>query len=395
MDKTTKALQNFFQCPDPYGSLSMPEYNAVAFEFDNAALMGEVFTGRVEMPDYSRVGNPTVAAYENKIKALSGAKAVTALNSGMAAISGILMALGRAGANIVTSRHVFGNTFALIDTTLRRWGLEGRYCDMTDADAVDALVDDNTCCLFLETVTNPQLEVADLRALSAVARRHNIPLVADTTMIPFTAMDCREVGVDVEVISSTKYLSGGATSLGGLIIDYGRFDWLNDVIKKEMVFNLGAYMTPRAAYMQLLGVETLAARYAVQSASAMALARDLESVPGIVSVNYPGLESNRWHQTAKSQFGDTYGAMLTVDLADRDAAFRFVNALKVVHRATNLFDNKSLAIHPASTIFGNFTPDERRAMDVLDTTVRLSIGLESTADLLEDFTQAARAAARL
>ena len=388
MDKQTLALHTPYQREDAYHALSMPVYHTAAYEFADAATMGDAFCGRIDMPDYSRVGNPTVTYYERKVAALTGADTVVALNSGMAAISNTLLALASSGKNIVTSRHMFGNTFDFITRTLRRFGVEARLCDLTDLKAVEAAVDTDTSCVFLEIITNPQMEVADLAALSRIAHAKGAALVADTTVIPFTEFSAKSLGVDIEVVSSTKYLSGGATSLGGLVMDYGTVEGFGKRMRTEMVFNLGAYMTPHAAYMQTLGLETLHARYAVQSQNALALARLLQTLPAIKHVGYVGLPGNPYHELAARQFGHTAGAMLTIDLADRDACFRFINRLKLIFRATNLFDNKSLAIHPASTIFGPFTDAERAEMDVLDTTIRLSIGLESVDDLFADIKQA-------
>ncbi len=196
------------------------------------------------------------------------------------------------------------------------------------------------------------------------------------------------MGADIEVVSSTKYISGGATSLGGLIIDYGTVKGFQQRIKGEILFNFGAYMTPHAAYMQTLGLETLAARYAMESANTLELARRMQRMPGIVSVNYVGLADNPYHELAQRQFGPTAGAMICFDLESEEACFNFLNNLKVIHRATNLFDNKTLAIHPYSTIFGNFTAEERANMDVFDTTIRISVGLEDVDDLAEDMEQA-------
>lgn len=388
MDKRTLALHVPYPCEDAYHALSMPVYHAAAFEFNDAQTMSDAFCGRIDMPDYSRCGNPTVTYFENKVKALTGADTVIAVNSGMAAISNTLLCLAAAGKNIVTSRHMFGNTFDLITRTLKRFGVEPRLCDLTDLEAVERLVDDDTCCLFLEIITNPQMEVADLKALSRIAHAHGVPLVADTTVIPFTEFSAKTLGVDIELVSSTKYLSGGATSIGGLVIDYGTQKGFANAMRQEMIFNLGAYMTPHVAYMQTLGLETLQARYAMQSANTLALAERLQTLPAIRKVNYVGLEDNAFHHLAQAQFGPTAGCMMTIDLADEEACYRFINRLKLIYRATNLFDNKSLAIHPASTIFGNFSREERAAMDVLDTTIRLSVGLEAVDDLFEDIKQA-------
>lgn len=388
MKKQTAAIHTSFQPSDAYNALSMPVYHTAAYEFDNASEMSDAFCGRSDRPDYSRVMNPTVTFFENKVKSLTGAHEVVAMSSGMAAISNSLLALSSAGKNIVSSRHLFGNTYSLITGTLSRFGVEPRLCDLTDPAAVEKMVDSDTCCIFFEIITNPQMEVADIKALAAIARRHGIPLVADTTMIPFTQFGAADAGIDIEIVSSTKYLSGGATSIGGLVIDYGNFPEFSKRIRNEMLFNLGAYMTPHVAYMQTIGLETLDARYRIQSANALALARRLSSLDGIMHVNYLGLEDNPYHALAKAQFGDTSGAMITIDLADRDACFRFINNLRLIRRATNLFDNKSLAIHPASTIFGPFTDAQRQSMDIKETTIRLSVGLEDVDDLFDDIRQA-------
>ncbi len=388
MNKQTLALHTPYPREDAYHALSMPVYHAAAYEFDNADVMSDAFCGRIDLPDYSRCGNPTVTHFENKVASLTGASSVLAFSSGMAAISNTLLALAAQGKNIVTSRHMFGNTFDLITRTLRRFGVEARLCDLTNLEEVERAVDDNTCCVFLEIVTNPQLEVADLAAIARIAHAKGAPLVADTTVIPFTEFSSHSMGVDIEVVSSTKYLSGGATSLGGLVIDYGTVKNFGHCMRFEMVFNLGAYMTPHVAYMQTLGIETLHARYAMQSAATLELAKRLTTLKGIDHVGYVGLPDNPYHDLAVRQFGSTAGCMITLDLPSREACFKFINSLKLIHRATNLFDNKSLAIHPASTIFGNFSAEERAAMDVLDTTIRLSVGLEAVDDLFEDIRQA-------
>lgn len=388
MEKSTIAIDTKFHKKDPYGAISMPVYHTAAYEFETAKEMSDVFCGRVLEPDYSRVMNPTVTYFEDKVKALTGAANVFAFCSGMAAITNTFLTVVESGKNVVTSKHLFGNTVALLNKTLSRLGVENRFIDLLDLNAVHEAIDENTACLFLEIVTNPQMEVADLKALAEIAHEKGIPLIADTTIIPFTEFNGKELGIDVEVVSSTKYISGGATSLGGLVIDYGTFPVVNARIRFELLFNVGSYMSPHAAYMQSIGLETLAARYQVQSANALALARKLQTVPAIKRVNYIGLEDNPFHALAKKQFGNTGGGMLTIDLESKQACFQFIDRLKLVRRATNLFDNKTLAIHPYSTIFGPFSGSQKREMDVLDTTIRISVGLESVDDIFEDFLQA-------
>lgn len=390
MRKQTKAIHTTYDRPDAYGALSMPIYNNVAYEFSDAQIMSDTFMGKILAPDYSRTMNPTVTHLENKVREVTGARHVTAFNSGMAAISNTLMALGAQGKTIVTSRHLFGNTFSLLMQTLSRFGVKTKLTDLTDLAKTEEAITDTTCAVFLEVITNPQLEVAPLKDLARIAHKHGVPLVADSTVIPFTEHRLRELGVDIEVVSSTKYISGGATSLGGLIIDYNAPNTFHQRITQELLFNLGAYMTPQAAYMQTVGLETLHARYALQAANALALAKRLRQQPEIVKVNYVGLEDNPYHELALRQFGPTAGAMLTIELKSREACFQFINNLQLVKRATNLFDNRTLAIHPASTIFGNFPERMRLQMDVRDTIIRISVGLEDVDDLVEDITQALR-----
>lgn len=388
MRKQTKAIHTTFAHRDPYGALSIPVYNSVAYEFEDAQTMSDTFRGLIVEPDYSRTMNPTVTHLENKVKDITGASNVTAFNSGMAAISNTLIALSGQGSTILTSRHLFGNTVALMNTTLKRFGVRTKRVDLTKPEEVADAMDDSVCCIFLEIMTNPQLEVAPLKMLADIAHRHNVPLVTDSTMIPFTEHQLHNLGVDIELVSSTKYVSGGATSLGGLVIDYSAPESFRQSISQEMLFNLGAYMTPHAAYMQTIGLETLHARYAVQSSNALLLAKKLKGIEQIKSVGYVGLPDNHYHEIAREQFGETAGAMLTIDLNDRERCFSFINNLKLIKRATNLFDNRTLAIHPASTIFGNFTDDERKEMDVRDTTIRISVGLEDVDDIYEDIIQA-------
>jgi O-acetylhomoserine (thiol)-lyase len=400
-----KILHKPYAKADAYGALNMPVYQSAAYEFDTAESMEAAFIGKSADHTYSRITNPTVQHFESRVQGITGALGVTALNSGMAAISNVIITLAQTGSNIVTSRHLFGNTYSFFASTMAAFGVETRFCDLTNPDEVESHIDSNTCALFLEIITNPQLEVADLKALSTITKQMGVPLVVDTTIVPFCAFKAKKWGINIEIVSSTKYISGGATSLGGLIIDYGNFDWLSAPklhtlaksfgpaaftvkLRKEIHRNLGAYMTPQVAYMQNLGLETLSIRYERATSTCLALTKRLEEVTAIKAVNYTGLSSNKFYQLSLDQFGTTPGAMFTIELASREECFGFLNKLKIIKRATNLFDNKSLAIHPASTIFGTFTPQERQEMNVSDNTIRISVGLENVEDLYNDILQA-------
>ncbi len=407
-DYSRKALHTPFAVEDPHGAISMPVYNSVAYQYESAEAMELAFTGRSAGHVYSRISNPTVGYFEDKVKAITGAHSVTALNSGMAAISNALLTVVKSGTSVVTTRHLFGNTYSLLANTLRDFGVETRFCDLTDLNTVEEAINETTSAIFLEIISNPQMEVADLLALSEIAHRKNVPVIADTTLIPFCSFRASDWGIDIEVISSTKYISGGATSIGGLILDYGTFDWSKSErlaplaleqghnaftfkLKKEIHRNLGAYMPAQSAYMQTLGLETMDLRYQRASSTAAELARRLVSNPEIACVTYGGLPENPFYELSKKQFGKNPGAMLTFDLASQEACFHWLNSLKVIHRATNLFDNKTLAIHPYTTIYGSYSKEAKAAMHVYDTTIRLSVGLEDPEVLLSDIEQALQA----
>jgi len=400
-----KILHTGYAKADAYNALSMPVYNSAAYEFETAEQMELAFTGKVADHTYSRITNPTVQYFEDRVKTISGAYSVTALNSGMAAISNAIISIAQTGSNIVTSRHLFGNTYSFFASTMAAFGVETRFCDLTNPDEVEAQIDENTCAVFLEIITNPQMEVVDLKVISSICKQKGIPLIADTTIVPFCAFNAQKFGVDIEIVSSTKYISGGATSLGGLILDYGNFDWIASPklhsiakesgkaaftakLRKEIHRNLGAYMTPQVAYMQTLGLETLSLRYEKATRTCIELVKLVEKLPAVESVNYTGLPTSKYYELSKNQFGEYPGAMFTFDLASREACFSFMNKLKLIKRATNLFDNKTLAIHPASTIFGTFTSEIKKLMNVSEKTIRISVGLEEVTDLITDFEQA-------
>ncbi len=403
MKYETKVLTTNYQKPDPYGALAMPVYHTASFEFPSAKSMSDAFCGRSMSPSYSRISNPTITFLEERVRQITGAAHVTALNSGMAAISYALTAVSQTGLNIVASKHLFGNSVSLIHDTLGGFGVEARFADFTNLEEVKKQIDGNTCALFFEIITNPQLFVADIQSLAETAHDAGVPLIADTTIVPFPAFHAVDFGIDIEVVSSTKYISSG-TGLGGLLIDYGTFDWSQSPstllqnrtkrfgkrqafsarVKTELVTNLGAIMTPQAAYMETLGLDTLDIRYRRHAETTLWLARQCRELPEIKRVNYTGLEDNPFYELSQRQFGPYPGAVFTIDLSSKEAAFAFIDKLKIIHRATNLFDRKSLAIHPASTIFGLFTPGQCADMSVSDATVRLSIGLEDGEDLLKD-----------
>jgi O-acetylhomoserine (thiol)-lyase len=402
---STKILNRRFLQKDVHGSISMPIYSGAAFEFETAEEMEAAFLGKSGKHTYSRISNPTVEAFENRIESISGAKHALALSSGMAAISNVFMTVAYSGANIVTSPHLFGNTFSLFLFTLESFGVKTRFCNLLDMNEVAKNIDEKTCAVFVEVVTNPHLEIADLKSISKIAHNRNVPLIVDSTLVPWPVFDARQLGVDVEVVSSTKYLSGGATSIGGLILDYQCFDWLSSPrlgylaktagekaftvkLRNEIARNMGACMSPYTAYLQNLGLETMELRFGKASETCKKLSEFLQTLPEIQSVNYPGLPDNPFFAVGKKQYGESPCAMLTFTLANRTACFEFIDRLEIIRRATNLFDNKSLIIHPLSTIYGTLSDEYKKMVQVPENMLRLSVGLEDLDDLKEDIRQA-------
>lgn len=399
---TTRAVHGQPVKPDTHGTLRMPVYDNVTFEHPTAEDMQAAFEGSRAAHSYSRISNPTIEDYEQRVRLLCDARGVIAVSSGMAAISNLMLALCESGSNIVTTRSLFGNTYSLFESTLRPWGLDINYVDLSDREAVASAIDSNTHAVFLETITNPQLQVFDIAAIAEVAHARQVPLVVDGTVTSPYLFRSKDFGVDVEIMASTKYISGGGTSVGGLIIDNGIFNWRHNPkiapwvakykadalllwLRSEVYRNLGSCLSPHNAYLQSLGLETLSLRARRSCESTLAIARHLESRSGLVRrVNYPGLPSSPYHETARRQFPNGFGGILTFELASKQQCFEFMNSLRLVRRATNINDNKTLVIHPASTIYCEYSPVEKEDMQVSESMLRLSVGIEDAEDIIED-----------
>jgi len=404
---STRIINEEFNKKDIHGAITMPVYRNAAFEFPDSESIAAAFQYKEEIAShtYSRITNPTVENLERKIKAASGADNVQMVASGMAAISNTFFTIAYAGSNIVTSPHLFGNTFSFFKFTLASFGVEVRFVNTDDLEEIASAIDENTCAFFCELITNPHLEVADLPEISKILKERNIPMIVDTTIVPWCGFDARNAGVDIEVVSTTKYISGGATSIGGAILDYGSFDWQhnkrlttapkNDTmsqfsfkLKREIARNIGATMDPDTAYQQALGMETLQLRFEKMSSSAYQLAQFLSEQEQVVKVGYTKLNTSPYKKISDKLFSGNPGAMLTFNLRNREACFRFMDKLQIVRRATNLFDNKSLIIHPESTIYGTFSQEMKGIMGIEDNLLRLSVGLEDFTDLRNDILQA-------
>lgn len=398
---STRVIHTEYSKKDAHNALQMPIYSNAAFEFDSAEQMEATFLGRSPDHAYSRISNPTVENFEQRIRSITGALGVTALSSGMAAISNVFFTIAKAGDNIVTSKHLFGNTYSFFTSTLHAFGVEIKFCDLTNPQEITDAIDKNTIAVFFETITNPQLEIADISALSKIARERNVLVIADTTLTPPNIFNASAYGVDIEVISSTKIITGGATSLGGLILDYGKFDWtrfaklrdlaqrfgpltFNAKLRKEIHRNLGACLSPYHAYLQSLGLETLSLRFDKAASNCLLLAEYLQTEKKIVNVNYPGLNNSKFYEIGRKQFGAYPGAMMTFEFSKKEECFTFLNKLKIISRATNIYDNRSLIIHAASTIFCDYSAETRKIMGISETLIRLSVGIEDINDLIND-----------
>jgi O-acetylhomoserine (thiol)-lyase len=402
---TTTALNVPYSKEDPHKALQMPIYEAVAFEFDSAEQIEANFKGEYNAFVYSRSSNPTVEYFELKLKALTGSHGAVALSSGMAAVSNTILAVTQAGDNIISGSRLFGHTLALFKKTLAEFGLETRFSDLNSAAEVEKLIDKNTRAIYFETVTNPQLEVADIEMLAQIAQKHNLLLIADSTITPPNVFRAGEFGVNIEVISTTKYISGGATSFGGAIVDHGNFDWhlnpnLADYvekfrenafiakIKKNIYRNTGGSMAPQTARFQIQGLDVLELRVERCYQNCMKLGAFLTAHNKVKRVDYPGLQEDPGFERAQKYFNGIPGTIMSFDLETKAACYAFMNRLKIIRRATNLNDNKSLIIHPAATIYAEFTAQERAQADIRDTMMRLSVGIENVADLIADIEQA-------
>lgn len=402
---TTRSLNVPFPKKDPHHSLSMPVYESVAFEFNSAEDIAANFRGELPAHTYSRTSNPTVEYFEAKVRTLTGAHHVLALSSGMAAISATILAVCKQGDNIISSNHLFGHTLALFDQSLAAYGVETRFTDTSQPNNIGLLIDENTRAIYFETVTNPQLEIADISQLAEIANRNNILLIADSTITPPSVFSSKSLGVHIEVMSTTKFISGGATAVGGLIIDNGLYNWkLNPNcqtiypkfgkdtfvarLRKNYYRNIGMPMTAHTANYMIAGLDILELRVERCYQNCLKLGEFFRSNDQVKRVDYPGLKDSPSYNLALKQFGGIPGTIMTFDLQNQEECFRFMNRLKVIRRATNLNDNKSLIIHPYSTIYAEFPEEERLKMGIRPSMMRLSVGIEGADDLIADILQA-------
>jgi O-acetylhomoserine (thiol)-lyase len=387
-----------------------PVVMSTAFDFARAEDMEAVFAGREEAPYYSRMGNPTVDALERRVTELCGGAGTLALASGMSAIATGLLGLLRAGDELIASPYLFGGSYVLFTRTLPALGITVHLADPADPAAWEARVGPRTRALFLEALANPAMVVPDLAAFRALAERHGLPLLLDASLLTPLLYDGAAAPADVLFFSATKYLAGPASTIAGLVVDTGRFPWhtsarhdLEDFkgagqgaylakLRRQLMAAVGPCLSPMTAFLLLNGLETLSLRLERQCDNAERCAAFLREHPKVRAVRYPGLPEHPAHALCKAQYRGRFGAVLAFELADKAACFRFLNALRLVRRSTNLGDTRSLALHPASTIYGTLWKHEQEQAGVSERLIRFSLGIEHAADILADLEQALAAA---
>ena len=401
---------------------TLPIYQSTTYKYDSADHLGDLFDLKADGHMYSRISNPTLACVEAKIAEMEGGVGAMLVSSGQAANLTTVLNITSAGQNIISLASIYGGTVNLFAVTLKKMGIEVRFAtpDMTDGE-IEAMMDENTRLLFGETVANPALVVFDIERYAKLAHKHGMPLVVDNTFA--TPILCRpfEYGCDIVTHSTTKYMDGHATVVGGCIVDSGKFDWnvggrypelttpddsYHGVVYTEsfgpaafvtkarvqMLRDMGNTMAPMAAFLLNLGLETLALRMERHCANALAVAKFLESHECVDWVDYPLLEGNAQYDLAKKYLPDGACGVISVGIkGGRAAATRFLDNLKLMNIVVHVADARSCALHPASTTHRQLTEEQLNACGVRPEQVRLSIGIENIEDILADLDQALRA----
>ncbi len=417
----TRALHAGGQPDAATGARAVPIYQTTSFVFEDTDDAADLFALQKFGSIYSRIGNPTVAAFEERMASLEGGIGAVATASGQAAEFLTTTALAMAGDHVVAASSLYGGTYTLFDVTLRRLGIDTSFVPGESPDAFAAAITDRTKMLYTETVANPSGAVADIEALADVARSHDIPLVIDNTFA--SPWLCRPLdhGADIVVHSATKFIGGHGTSLGGVIVESGRFDWssgrfphmtepvptYNNIrwwenfgeyafctkVRSEQLRDIGACISPFNAFMLLQGLETLPLRMDAHVSNAMQVAAWLDADPRVAWVKYAGLPDSPHHEMAQRYLPRGPGAIFTFGVErGRAGGSRFIEALEMISHLANVGDARTLVIHPASTTHQQLSDDELEAAGVTGDMVRLSIGLEDLDDIIHDLDQALDAA---
>lgn len=369
----------------PFGELSEPLFLTQGFAYPTAEAAEARFKGEDDGFVYARYGNPTVKTFEQRIAALEGAEDAFATASGMAAVNAALMSQVEAGDHVVASKALFGSCLYIIENLLPRFGVETTLVDGGDLDQWRAAMRPETKAVFLETPSNPTLEIIDLEAVSEIAHGHGARVVVDNVFATPVFQRPLELGADVVIYSATKHIDGQGRCLGGVVLGTKRF--IRDTLEPYMK-HTGAALSPFNAWVLLKGLETLTLRVRAQAASAAQLADDIAAHPAVSRTIYPGRTDHPQHELVKKQMTG-FGTVLSFEIAGgQEAAFTFMNALNIILISNNLGDAKSIVTHPATTTHQRLSQDQRDALSVTDGLIRLSVGLEDTGDLSRDLLQA-------
>lgn len=387
-----------------------PVHQVSAFRYESMEALERVFAHKNPGYAYTRIGNPTLSSFEGRINELEGGSGAISCSSGMAAISSALLAVCESGDEIIAGSGLYGGTVDLLHD-LEKLGIHTVFAEKLDAAAVNTLTTDRTKVVFGEFVSNPSLEVLNISEISEAAHAKGIPLFVDaTTVTPYLARPL-SLGADVVIHSTSKYINGGGNSIGGVIVDGGKFAWNISVhtalrgyerygkmsllirLRTDLWENMGACMAPMNAYLSSIGLDTLAIRMERICSNADRLAHALAEIEGI-SVNYLTLPDHPCHAKAKTYFDGRGGGILTFRAGTKERAFSVINKLRYALIASNIGDIRTLVIHPASTLYRKLDSKTREAAGVYEDTVRVSVGIEDVEDLIADFRAAIEGAGR-
>lgn len=391
---------------------------STAFRYDTTEQVGDLFDLKDNGFFYTRLGNPTIAVAEGKLAALEGGVGAMMTSSGQAASMLSLLTICSAGENIVSATAIYGGTFNLFDVTLRRLGIDTRFVDFRDFDAIEKAIDGKTKALFCETLANPALQITDIEKVAEIAHRNGVPLIVDSTFA--TPMLCRpfEYGADIVVHSSTKYLDGHDTSVGGFIVDSGKFDFANGRFpafttpddsyhglvyardcgkaayitkaRVQLMRDMGCQASPFNAWLTNLGMETLSVRMERHCSNALKVAKHLASRKEVTHVQYPMLEGDEEYARAVKYLGGRGSGVISFELESREKCVKFMNSLKLVSLLVHVADLRTCALHPASSTHRQLSDEALEAAGIKQTLIRLSVGLENADDIIDDIDNALR-----
>ncbi len=407
MKADTLAIHGGFTGDRETGATAVPIHQTVSYAYRSAQELADVFDGKVPGYIYTRIANPTTTALEARLTQLEDGIGCIATSSGMAAIAAVVMGLVKTGDQILSAAGIFGGTVSLFENTLGRFGVETVLVDVADTNNFVNAINDKTKLVFVETIGNPRMDVPDIPAIAEIAHKVNIPFIVDNTLTTPALFKPVAFGADIVIHSTSKFINGHGTAIGGAIIDTGNYDWrkgLFEDIKKlsekarQLAFlshlrnliyrDLGGCPAPMNSFLMLQGLETLFGRMVKHCENAKKLADFLLEHSKVSWVNYPGLENSQFFNRAVRLFDGQGGGVLTFALGTKERAFKFIDSLKLAKNLANLGDAKTLVIHPASTIFHEFSDTEKEKMGVAADMIRVSVGIEDFEDIKADLEQA-------